>query len=248
MFRPRLPSEGVRTPVSNPAVLVLLVAMLASSAGAALGQDRVEPAKIGKPAPAFALTDLRGKEHELSDYEGRIVVLEWFNPACNYVRRGHEEGTLRIYAEELGDREVVVLAVNSTPPGTKGSGRRVNREAAAEFEMEYPILLDESGEVARAFGVKRTPEMIVIDAEGVLRYRGPIDNAPLNVPFDRDGPVVNYVEQVVDDLEAGRPVRRIRARDYGCLIPDRDGGGGGGDGDDTGRRGRGRGGNRGRGG
>src|SRR5690606_7291217 len=48
-------------------------------------------AVVGQPAPSFTLTDLDGKEHKLADYNGKVVVLEWFNPKCPFVRANHTE-------------------------------------------------------------------------------------------------------------------------------------------------------------
>jgi peroxiredoxin len=174
-------------------------------------------AVVGQPAPAFALTDLDGKEHKLADYQGKVVVLEWFNPKCPFVRANHTEGSLKGMATKYRDKGVVWLAINSGAPGKQGAGREVNGEAKGEFGMEYPIALDESGEVGKAYGAETTPHMFVIDEKGTVVYAGGIDNEPDADPGD-GVELENYVGAALDDVLAGKPVRKATAKPYGCSV------------------------------
>ncbi|NVB41301.1 redoxin domain-containing protein [Pseudenhygromyxa sp. WMMC2535] len=136
-------------------------------------------AKVGEPAPAFTLPQVDGEEISLSDFAGKTVVLEWFNPDCPFVKYAHGEGPLKTMAAEQTKAGVVWLAINSGAPGKQGHGAERNREAAADWGLEHPILLDESGEVGKRYGAKTTPHMFVVDGEGKLVYAGGLDNAPL---------------------------------------------------------------------
>src|SRR5262245_19444557 len=49
-------------------------------------------AELGKLAPDFTLTDTEGKQVKLSSFKGKIVVLEWFNPDCPFVKHAHGKG------------------------------------------------------------------------------------------------------------------------------------------------------------
>jgi len=175
--------------------------------------------EVGQAAPDFSLEDLGGKVVKLSDLRGRVVVLEWFNPGCPFVRASHTRGTLVGEATRQISKGVLWFAVNSAAPGKQGFGVDANRAAAREYHMNYPVLLDESGAVGKAFGATNTPGMFVIDREGRLVYRGAIDNSP---DGERDAPeggvLVDYVASALEDLAAGRPVRYSETPQYGCSV------------------------------
>jgi len=183
---------------------------------------REEPANdtkatIGKAAPDFELKDLDGKVVKLSDYKGKIVVLEWFNPDCPFVVRGYgETGSLRGQSARVAKDGVVWLAVNSGAPGKQGVGVERNKKAMTDWKIANPILVDEKGEVGRRYEAKTTPHMYVIDAKGVLAYRGAIDNAPDGKP--EGDKLVNYVDAAIADLKAGKPVAKAETKSYGCSV------------------------------
>jgi peroxiredoxin len=194
----------------------LVASLLLAAAVPALA---AEPARLAQPAPDFTLVDLDGKTHRLSDYKGKIVVLEWFNPGCPYVVNAHTKGTL----VDLGARQqkagVVWLAVNSAAPGRQGHGVEANRQAAEAWKMSYPILLDETGTVGRAYGATNTPHMFVIAPDGKLAYRGAIDNSPDGEQGSPQGGwLVDHVSEAVVDLTLGRPLRTRETKAYGCSV------------------------------
>ncbi|MBL1217029.1 MAG: thioredoxin family protein [Planctomycetes bacterium] len=184
-------------------------------------KDAVKFATIDKPAPDFTLTDIDGKEHTLSEYKGKYVVLEWYNPQCPYVKKQHEDGPLDTAGNEYTKdkkKDVVWLAINSGGPGQQGSGLDRNIDYRKTYGIEYPILLDESGDVGRLYKARTTPHMYVIDTKGVLRYMGAIDNAPLGRVSNRDKELVNYVEQAIEELKADKKVSVTTTRPYGCGV------------------------------
>lgn len=174
-------------------------------------------AEVGKPAPDFTLTDLEGKTHRLSEHAGKIVVLEWFNPGCPFVNYAHTEGPLVSMAADLGKEGVVWLAINSAAPGKQGGDVASNEEAVEKFKMAYPVLRDETGAVGKAYDAKKTPHIFLIDAEGVLKYAGGIDNAPMG-EVDGDEPKRNHLTEALTDLRAGKPVRVPSAPPWGCTV------------------------------
>lgn len=167
--------------------------------------DREPPAKasqadVGAPAPDFTLASVAGKEHALSAFRGKIVVLEWFDPECPYVAKHHERNaTMRDLARTYADREVVWLAVVS---GRAASDLEGLRDAIKRWQIEYPVLLDPRGMVARLYGARVTPHMFVIDTEGTLAYAGAIDESADRETLGE----TNYVERAVNALLAGEPV------------------------------------------
>ena len=173
-------------------------------------------AAIGAMAPDFTLTDLDGETHTLSALKGKTVVLEWFNPGCPFVKHAHGEGG--VLASTPGRAKAggaVWLAINSGAPGKQGHGVEANRAAVGEWKLDYPVLVDESGEIGRAYGAMTTPHMYIVDPEGKLVYRGAIDNRPLG---KGRGTEVNYVDKALADLGAGRAVATSETKPYGCSV------------------------------
>jgi peroxiredoxin len=176
-------------------------------------------AKLGEKAPDFELPDLDGKTVKLSSFLGKTVVLEWFNPECPFVKNSHTKGSLVGTAEKHQKAGVVWLAINSGAPGKQGTGVEKNRAAKASFGFTNPILLDETGAVGKAYDAKRTPHLYVIDPNGVLVYRGAIDNSPDGEGESPEGgKLVNYVDAALADLAAGRPVSKPETEAYGCSV------------------------------
>ena len=176
-------------------------------------------AEVGKPAPDFALKDLDGKEVKLSSFKGKTVVLEWFNPGCPFVKASHTKVSLKDAAKRHAKNGVVWLAVNSGAAGKQGAGVDVNREGAKTFSMDHPILLDETGDVGRAYGATNTPHMMVIDDKGTLVYRGAIDNSKDGEgESPTDGKLVSYVDEALAAVAAGKAPSTTETKAYGCSV------------------------------
>lgn len=176
-------------------------------------------AEVGKPAPAFSLKDYDGKSYSLADLRGKTVVLEWFNPDCPFVKASHGKGSLKDLAKRMAARGVVWLAINSSAPGKQGHGPERVAEGKKAFGMEHPVLADESGEVGRRYGAVKTPHMYVIDGQGVLVYKGAIDNSPDGEGGSpTGGKLINHVEVALDELAAGKPVTTRETQAYGCSV------------------------------
>jgi peroxiredoxin len=189
---------------------------LARAPGATLAPGS---ARIGAPAPDFELADLDGKRVKLSSFRGKVVVLEWFNPHCPFVKASHTKGSLVDTALRQQRSGVVWLGINSAAPGRQGHGVEANREGQQSFKLTHPILLDEDGQVGHAYGAAHTPHMYVIDKGGSLVYRGAIDNSPDGEGESPEGgKLLNYVDAALTDLAAGRPVAIPETEAYGCSV------------------------------
>jgi len=181
--------------------------------GKAKGQKAELQAAIGKPAPEFTLTDAAGKEHKLSQYKGKIVVLQWTNHTCPFIK--YHEGsakTMQSTFKGFEGKSVVWLAIDSSHyceekiEGIRGWIK--------EKEIPFPILLDAAGSVGRVYAAKSTPHMFVIDREGILQYRGAIDDDPgLGGEASR-----NYVKEAVNALLKGSTVSQKETKSYGCSV------------------------------
>jgi peroxiredoxin len=170
---------------------------------------------IGQKAPAFELKDTEGKTVKLSDFAGKVVVLEWFNPECPYVVKHHGDNkTMANTYAKYKDKGVVWLAINSGAPGKQGAGLEINAQHKKDWKIEYPILLDESGKVGKAYGSKNTPTMFIIDATGNLAYMGAIDNDNSAKKLGS----INYVDQALGQILAKETVSSPVTKAYGCSV------------------------------
>lgn len=193
---------------------IALAALLMIAAGCAGKSDVVAagaPAAVGSSAPAFSLEDQTGRTVNLSDFAGQIVVLEWVNPDCPFVRRHAAAKTMRTLAEKYRDKGVVWLGVNSTATATQS----VNAKWVGDHALSYPVLDDHAGTVGLSYGAKTTPHMFVIDGSGKLAYAGGIDDDPDGT---KGASAVNYVDRALEALTSGRSVEVAQSRPYGCSV------------------------------
>jgi peroxiredoxin len=203
-------TAAVEAKASDPAAAPTSAAEPAAATGTA---------QLGAPAPDFTLQDLDGKSVSLSQFKGKLVVLEWFNPGCPFVRASHTSGSLKGLAAKHAGQGVVWLAINSGGPGKQGAGIEANREGSAQFGMRHPVLIDESGKVGQLYGAERTPHMFVINPDGVLVYRGAIDNSPDGEGQSPEGgKLVNYVDGAISAIQTGAKISPAETKAYGCSV------------------------------
>jgi len=201
--------------------VIALVGLGAMMLGAGASEKKTElgsPAQVGQQAPDFTLVDLEGNKHTLAEYtaKGQTVVLEWFSPVCPFVKKHYREdtGTMLAIQEDLKDESVVWLRINSTKASHPAAGADLNKATAQKWGITTPILFDSKGSVGKAYGAKRTPEMYIINAQGILTYHGAIDNKPdAAAPGD-----VNYVRNALMETLAGETVTKSSSKAYGCSI------------------------------
>jgi peroxiredoxin len=201
-----------------PAQNANAMTMTSTSGSARSGFGGAAPeAEVGKPAPDFSLRDVDGKSYTLAQFRGKTVVLEWFNPNCPFVSRNHTKGPLKDMAAKAQEQGIVWLAINSNGPGKEGYGVDNNKAGIAAFHMVNPVLIDADGKVGHAYGARTTPHMFVIDGNGVVVYRGAIDNAQDGEP-EQGAPFVNYVDRALGDMSAKRPIAMPDTKSYGCSV------------------------------
>lgn len=176
-------------------------------------------ASIGQPAPGFTLTASNGKAVSLSDYAGRIVVLEWVNHGCPFVKKHYDSKNMPQLQEKLTADGVVWLSICSSAPRQQGHATPEGwQKLISKHGMKSTaVLLDEDGKVGRLYGAKTTPHMYVIDASGVLAYNGAIDSIPSGSIADIEK-AENYVASAVASLKAGEAVKTSVSRPYGCDV------------------------------
>jgi peroxiredoxin len=161
-------------------------------------------------APDFTLTDQNGKSVTLSELKGKIVVLEWTNPDCPYVKKHYDDYPTMVstYNKHKGE-DVVWLSINSSHYNTP----EASKAFAEAHGLEYSILQDANGNVGRLYGAKTTPHMFVIDRQGDIAYEGAIDSL-----MHKDQDPVNYVDAAVTNLRNNEPVAIAYEKPYGCSV------------------------------
>jgi peroxiredoxin len=175
--------------------------------------------EVGKPAPDFALSDLSGKKHDLADFKGKYVVLEWVNFGCPFVKKHYGTENMQKLQKEFVDKGVVWLSICSSAPGKQGnetpdaakSGLQQFGSAASAY------LVDGDGKVGRLYNAKTTPEMFVVNPEGVLIYAGAIDDKPTPNPATVAN-AKNYVKAALDEATTGKNVSTPSTKPYGCSV------------------------------
>lgn len=174
--------------------------------------------KVGQPAPDFTTKDINGKTHRLSDYQGKIVVLEAYNLDCPFCANHYKTGAMQALQAAVTSKGGVWLVVNSTH--TSNPSHRTPEAARKEFVaqgMKATAWLDDSsGAIGRLYDMKTTPHMFVIDTRGVLAYQGAIDDRASSSGDPRTAK--NYVKLAVEALLAGKPVPVTETKPYGCGV------------------------------
>ena len=176
-------------------------------------------AKVGETAPAFNTAATNGRSVSLADQRGKLVVLEWTNHDCPYVRKHYDSGNMQTLQKEITAQGVVWLTLISSSPGTQGyvSPKEADELTASRKANPTAVLLDPSGAVGKAYGATNTPHMYIVDKAGLLVYAGAIDDRPTTRRADVQG-AQNYVRAALEDMAAGRAVQTPVTRAYGCTV------------------------------
>jgi hypothetical protein len=177
---------------------------------------------VGNPAPNFTLPSSSGKNISLSDFKEKTIVLEWINHGSPFVFRQYDSGRMQKLQATAKAKGIIWLTICSSAPGKHG------HMTPAQAEMIYSskksaataYLMDESGAVARSYGATCTPEMFVINPEGLVAYHGAFDD-------DRTSPdsgtiplstTKNYVQRAIEEILEGKPVSIPKTELFGSGI------------------------------
>jgi len=184
--------------------------MVMFAAGVAMAQ---------KTAPAFELSDVNGVKHTLAQYAGKIVVLEWTNYDCPFVRKFYDAGAMQAFQAKYADKGIVWLSICSSAPGKQGNFSKEEwlERIKKSGVKAAAVLLDEDGAVGNAYGAKTTPHMFVINPEGSIVYQGAIDDKRSTKAEDIPG-AVNYVKASIKAIQGGGVIETPETQPYGCSV------------------------------
>jgi peroxiredoxin len=195
----------------------LLAALLTIAASTAL--FATDSPAVGTNAPDFSLTDSKGKTQSVSQYKGKYVVLEWFNPGCPFVQKHYGSGNMQKLQQEFTGKGVVWLTVDSSAPGLEGylTAEQANAKMAEWKTKQSALVLDPDGKAGRSYGAKNTPHMFVINPEGKIVYEGAIDSKATSNPSDIANST-NYVKVALEESMGGKTVSNANTKPYGCSV------------------------------
>ena len=206
-------------PMLNPSRRTLSLGAVALTLAASCPVVAREAVAPGQPAPDFTARDTAGREVRLSSFKGKVVVLEWTNHDCPYVKKHYGTGNMQALQKEATAQGVVWLTISSSAAGSQGHVNGLEAEKLTSDRKAVPtaFLLDHDGRVGRLYGASATPHMYVIDKAGLLAYIGAIDDKPStnrdDVPLAR-----NYVREALAAVQSGQAVKTASTRVYGCTI------------------------------
>ncbi|MBW3624644.1 MAG: redoxin domain-containing protein [Armatimonadetes bacterium] len=165
-------------------------------------------AGIGQTAKGLSFRDVKGKPYTLADLSGsKATVFLFIGTECP-IANGYTP-RIRNMGRSFQRQGVRTFAVYSNRNETKAQVLR----HAMERDLPFPIVKDETGDLARRLGAKFTPEAIVLDSSGAVRYRGRIDDSKESVKVTRAD-----LRDAIAAILAGKPVARPETKAFGCAI------------------------------
>lgn len=179
--------------------------------------------ETGSNVSDMTVVDSNGVTHQLSDFAGKTVVLEWTNHGCPYVVKhyspAHEGGNMQNLQKAAAQDDVVWLSIISSAPGQQGfvSGEEANGLTTSRGAAPAAVVLDASGDMGRTFSAKTTPHMYVINADQNLVYQGAIDSIKSVNPNDISS-ATNYVSAALTAVKNGETIAQAETKPYGCSV------------------------------
>jgi len=169
--------------------------------------------------PELSVPDLSGAIQTLQHQAGKIVVLEWTNYDCPFVKKHYSAGNMQELQKRYTGKGVVWWTICSSAEGKQGyyTAEKWKEMVEESGAASTATLLDVSGEAGRALSAKTTPHMFVIDRDGSIAYRGAIDNIRSTDPDDIEG-AENFVAAALDALLQGEKVKVSKTAPYGCSV------------------------------
>ncbi len=186
----------------------------------AMAGSLLAAAKVGEAAPAFSVTDLTGKKHQLSDFKGKVVVLEWVNPKCPFVVKHYDNsGNIPALQKAAAADGVVWISINSAAAGKEGDFDAAEVESWSKKTGAAPAayVRDADGKLGKLYGAKTTPHMFIIGADGVVAYAGAIDSIR-STDSDDVAKATNYVSAALASIKAGKAPEMTASQPYGCSV------------------------------
>lgn len=175
--------------------------------------------EVGKPAPAFTAKTAKGTEVSLASYKDKVVVLEWVNFDCPFVKKHYSSKNMQALQAAYTAKGVVWLTINSSAEGKQGhlTAEKFVEKTTAEASKATELLIDADGTVGKAYDAKVTPHMMIIGKDGNLAYSGAIDSNASTKAEDV-ATADKLFANALDAVLAGKEVTNATNKPYGCGV------------------------------
>jgi hypothetical protein len=167
--------------------------------------------QIGDEASVFTLPDTDGQEHSFPE-DGSPTVVVFTCNHCPYALAWHER-LLQVARDYEGRARFLAVNPNDAERYPRDSFDAMKQRVQADGGWPHPYLRDESQEAARAYGAQTTPDVFVLDAQRVLRYRGAPD-----ADYRDEGQNAAWLREALDAVLAGEEPARPETEPVGCSV------------------------------
>lgn len=176
-------------------------------------------AEIGQAAPDFSVKNTKGETVALADFKDKVVVLEWVNYGCPFVKKHYESGNMPALQEKYAAKGVVWLTVNSSAEGKQGyhAPAEMAEIATKHGNKASHFLMDTDGKMGKAYDAKVTPHLYIIHKDGKLIYDGAIDSNP-SARKEDVATADKWFADALDAVLAGKDVSNAKTKPYGCGV------------------------------
>ena len=174
---------------------------------------------IGDQAPNFTLVSHQDKKISLQDFKNKVIVLEWFNKGCPFVKKFYESSSMQKWQTELTKKGIIWLTISSSAKGKQGHETisEVNKTRKRWQINSTYNLLDHEGKVGQQYGAKTTPHIFVIDQKNQLAYQGAIDSI-LSADAEDIPKAMNYLTAATAALLNKTEIKIKKTKPYGCSV------------------------------
>jgi peroxiredoxin len=179
--------------------------------------------EIGQKAPDFS-AESAGFEKiapsfKLSNFKGQIVVLEWLNHGCPFVKKHYGSGNMQSLQKKYTSKGIKWFSVISSAPGKQGHVDALEAQKQMKEHQSFAnrVLLDPSGKVGQLYGAKTTPHFFILDSEGKMAYQGAIDDQPDTNP-ESVKTANNFIAKALDEMLEKKAVTTPNTKAYGCSV------------------------------
>ena len=188
--------------------MIRLVVLL-MAAGAVVNHGRIT--RGADIEPRFQLSTIQGEEFLCEPLQSQATVVCFLGTECPLARL--YGARLQRLADEFADEGVTFVGVFSNQQDSLGDIRTFIRE----YSITFPVAKDSRNLVADQFLATRTPEVVLLDRQLKVRYRGRIDDQ-YRPGSARSKPERHDLREALADLVAGRPITAPETEPQGCLI------------------------------
>jgi len=168
--------------------------------------------KSGNTAPSFALKGVDGKTHSLGDYKSKSTLIIFICNHCPYVKA--RIGDVVALQGKFSPTELQVIGINSNDPNYQDEGFENMIKFSEDYKLNFPYLIDDTQQVAKAFGAVCTPDPFLLDSGKKLVFHGKVNDAL----EPESKPTVPVMENNVRKVLRGEKIEKEFDPSIGCSI------------------------------